>query len=62
MLEINNQSDMAKLLQALISGEDNDAVFDYELNLEIDECVVNTFSVRDKKTGKSYIVNVKMVK
>lgn len=60
-MEIKNQSDMAKLLRALVYGIDSDEVFTYSENLEVGPCVVNTFSVKDNKTGKSYIVNVKPV-
>jgi len=61
-MEINNQSDMAKLLKAAIAGDDTDNVFNYLDNLEVQDCIVNTFTIRDKETGKSYLVNVKLVK
>ena len=61
-MEVNNQSDMAKLLQALINGVDSDEVFEYSEHIEAGECVVNTIPIRDNKTGKSYLVNVKLVK
>lgn len=61
-MEVNNQSDMAKLLKAAIAGDDIDNVFNYLDNLEVQDCIVNTFTIRDKETGKSYLVNVKLVK
>lgn len=61
-MEVNNQSDMAKLLKAAIAGDDTDNVFNYLDNLEVQDCIVNTFTIRDKETGKSYLVNVKLVK
>lgn len=61
-MQIENQAGMAKLLQAAIAGDDSDDVFNYLDTLEVQDCVVNTFTVRDTKTGKSYLVNVKLVK
>lgn len=61
-MEIKDNKDMAKFLREVIAGTDDDFIFEYTDNIDIGKCLINTFTVTDSVTNKTYLVSVKAVK
>lgn len=61
-MEIKTASDMAKWLREMAEFSEDDDVLEISNYIEVGPCTVNTFVLKEIKTDKSYLVNVKEVK